>query len=447
MTAGTEPGTARIDLRLGPGLVLRHPRHPPERGYVEIAGRRIHHVGPEPSAADARSTVPTPGCIIVPAFLNTHCHTSQQLGRGLADDVDLLTWLHRRIWPYELALTEADSEVAAALCALEQIRSGTTTIVDPGGRHVDGMARGLAAAGLRAFIGRSSMDSGDGRPVDDRDDTDRALDAQDELHDRWDGEGRLRFSYTLRTIFNCSDALILGTMERAAARDSLVQMHVAEIPEELAYSRATRGATTIRHLGHLGVLGPRFLAVHATWADDEEIELMAATATSVSHNAASNLKILGVPRVAEWVEAGINVALGTDGAPSNNRMSIIDEMWLASLTQKGRRLDPTVLPAPDVLAMATTNGADAVGMGDELGRLEPGFLADLTIVDTRTANMAPVHDPHAALVTSMKSENVRSVLCEGEWLMRDGRVLAFDEDALLAEAAERAVAISGRLAG
>ena len=96
--------------------------------------------------------------------------------------------------------------------------------------------------------------------------------------------------------------------------------------------------------------------------------------------------------------------------------------------------------------MATTNGADAVGMGDELGRLEPGFLADLTIVDTRTANMAPVHDPHAALVTSMKSENVRSVLCEGEWLMRDGRVLALDEDALLAEAAERAVAIRGRLA-
>ena len=118
MTAGTEPGTTRIDLRLGPGLVLRHPRHPPERGYVEIAGRRIHHVGPEPSAADARSTVPTRGCIIVPAFLNTHCHTSQQLGRGLADDVDLLTWLHRRIWPYELALTEEDSEVAASLCAL-----------------------------------------------------------------------------------------------------------------------------------------------------------------------------------------------------------------------------------------------------------------------------------------------------------------------------------------
>lgn len=401
---------------------------------VEVTGGCISHVGPSPTVAEAAETVAATDRIIIPAFVNTHCHTSQQLGRGLADDVGLLTWLHDRIWPYEIGLTEPEAELSAALCAVEQIRNGCTTVADPGGRHVDGMARGLAAVGIRGFLGRSSMDTGDGRPLGDRDDYDDVLDTQDALFDRWDGVGRLRFSYTLRTIFNCSDQLIVATCERARQRGSVVQMHVSEVPEENSYATDARGAPTITHLGRLGVLGPGFLGVHATWASDDEIALLAATATSLSHNAASNLKVLGVPRVAEWLEAGINVGLGTDGAPSNNRMSMIDEMWLASLTQKGRLADPTVLPAGEVLAMATHNGAVALGLGDELGRIEPGFRADLTIVDPTTVNMLPLHDPHAALVTAMKSENVESVLCEGEWLLRDRVVQTVDEAALLAAA-------------
>ncbi len=434
-----------VDLRLGPGLVLSDPRQAPTPGWVEIVGGRIHHVGPEPTPAVAIEAVSLHDRIVIPALVNTHCHTSQQLGRGLADDVDLLTWLHDRIWPYEIALTEADAEVSAALCAIEQVRSGTTTIADPGGRHVDGMARGLEAVGIRAFLGRSTMDSGDGRPALDCDDLAEALDRQDDLARRWHGRGRMRFSYTLRTIFNCSDELIVATAERAAALGTVVQMHVAEVPEELSFSLSTRGATTVRHLGSLGVLGPRFLAVHATWVDDDEIALLAATRTPVSHNAGSNLKILGVPRVAEWIEAGVVVALGTDGAPSNNRMSMIDEMWLASLTQKGRRVDPTVLPAGEVLAMATTGGAKALGLADEIGRIEVGMAADLVIVDPRTANMSPLHDPHAALVTSMKSENVESVLCEGQWLMRDRVITTVDEAAVIDEARSRAAAIRSRM--
>ncbi len=434
-----------VDIRLGPALVLADPRQAPTAGWVEVVAGRISHVGPSPTASVAAETVDTSGRLIIPALVNTHCHTSQQLGRGLADDVGLLTWLHDRIWPYELALDEGDAEVAAALCAVEQVRSGTTTIADPGGRHVDGMARGLTAVGIRAFLGRSTMDSGDGRPPADCDDTEAALATQDALADRWDGVGRLRFSYTLRTIFNCTDELIVATAERAAAHDTVVQMHVAEVPEELEYARATRGAPTIEHLGRLGVLGPRFLTVHATWASDDDLALLAATATPVSHNAGSNLKVLGVPRVAEWIEAGILVALGTDGAPSNNRMSMIDEMWLASLTQKGRRVDPTVLPAGEVLAMATHNGARALGLGHELGRIEVGYRADLVVIDPRTANMTPLHDPHSALVTSMKSENVESVLCDGEWLMLNRRLTSVDEPAVIAEATARARSIRRRL--
>jgi 5-methylthioadenosine/S-adenosylhomocysteine deaminase len=307
------------------------------------------------------------------------------------------------------------------------------------------MARGIAAVGIRALLGRSAMDSGDGRPDGDRESTAEVLDAQDELADRWHGKGLLRFSYTLRTIFNCSDELITATLARGRALGTVVQMHVAEVPEENEHSVATRGTTTVRHLERLGALGLDLLAVHATWVDDEEIALLAERGCPVSHNAASNLKILGTPRIADMIDAGVPVALGTDGAPSNNRMSMIDEMWLAAIVQKGVRRDPTVLPAGRVLRMATVDGATALGMGGLVGSLEVGKRADLVVLDPYTPNFATVADPVSALVTACKSENVESVLCDGEWVLRERRLTRVDEAAVLAEAAGRAAAVRRRL--
>lgn len=433
-----------VDIRIGPVLVVPVTAEP-FTGYVEVTGGEITHLGPAPTTRPAAETVAAPGRILIPAFVNTHCHTSQQLGRGLGDDVGLITWLHDRIWPYELALDESDSELSALVCAIEQVRNGCTLLADPGGRHVDGMARGIAAVGIRALLGRSAMDSGDGRPEGDRESTAEVLDAQDELAERWHRKGLLRFSYTLRTIFNCSDELITATLERARRLGTVVQMHVAEVPEENAHSVATRGTTTVRHLDRLGALGPDLLAVHATWVDDEEIALLAERGCPVSHNAASNLKILGTPRIADMLDAGVHVALGTDGAPSNNRMSMIDEMWLAAIVQKGVRRDPTVLPARRVLRMATADGAAALGMGDLVGSLEVGKRADLVVLDPYTANFATAADPVSALVTACKSENVESVLCDGEWVLCDRRLTRVDEAAVLAEAAERAAAVRRRL--
>ncbi|MEO8694569.1 MAG: amidohydrolase [Acidimicrobiales bacterium] len=435
--------TADVDVRIGPAMIVPVSEAPFD-GYVEVSGTRISHVGPTPSAATAKETISAQGRVVIPAFVNTHCHTSQQLGRGLADDVDLLTWLHDRIWPYEAALSEEDCAISAQLCALEQIRNGCTTLADPGGQHVDGMARGLEAAGVRALLGRSSMDEWDGVPTARRESTREVLDTQSELAARWHGRGRLRFSYTLRTIFNCSDELIIETVERARQLGTIVQMHVAEVREENEHVVRTRGASTVRHLARLGVLSPRFLAVHVVWVDDAEIELLAASGTYVSHNVASNLRVLGIPRVADMFDAGVVVALGTDGAPANNRMSMIDEMWIASMLQKGLRVDPTVLPADQVVRMATHNGARALGLGDELGTLAVGKAADLVVVDPATANMCSAADLTSALVTSMKSENVESVMCEGEWLLRDRHVSRFDETALLQEATARAAAIRAR---
>jgi 5-methylthioadenosine/S-adenosylhomocysteine deaminase len=415
-------------------------------GCVEVEGDRILRVGVGTGERDAAETVDARGLVVIPGLVNTHCHLSQQLARGLADDVDLLTWLHERIWPYEAALEEDDVETSALACALEQIRNGVTLVADPGGRHVEGAARGIERAGIRALLGRSTMDEWEGVPVTRRETTEEALALQDELAVRWHGAagGRLRFSYTLRTIFNCSDSLIEASVERARRLGTVVQMHVAEIPAENAHARATRGTTTVRHLAKLGVLGPWFLGAHAVWVDDEEIALLAETGAAVSHNLASNLRVLGLPRAADMLDAGVVVGLGTDGAPANNRMSLIDELWAASLLQKGMRLDPTVLDARTAFAMATREGARALSLEGDLGSLEAGKAADLVLVDARTVNMMPVHDAVSALVTSMKTENVHSVMSAGRWLMRDRRILVCDEQDVLAEAQARAEAVAGR---
>lgn len=422
----------------GAGTVL-------DPGVVEIEGERLVHVAAAPSGEEAE-TLSARGLLVVPGLVNTHCHLSQQLGRGLADDVDLLTWLRDRIWPYEAALDEEDVEASALACALEQIRNGVTTIADPGGQHVDGAGRALERAGIRGFLGRSTMDEPKGVPEARRESTEETLAVQDDLAARWDGAaaGRLRFSYTLRTIFNCSDELIEASVERARRLGTPLQMHIAEITAENEHTRATRGTTTVRHLARLGALGPWFLGAHAVWVDDEEIGLLAENGAAVSHNLASNLRVLGLPRVADMLDAGVLVGLGTDGAPANNRMSMIDELWAATLLQKGLRLDPTVLDARTAFAMATREGARALGVADAIGSLEPGKAADLVLIDPKTVNMTPLHDPVSALVTAMKTENVRSVMCAGRWLLEDGEIAVVDEHEVLAEAQRRAEAVATR---
>jgi 5-methylthioadenosine/S-adenosylhomocysteine deaminase len=192
------------------------------------------------------------------------------------------------------------------------------------------------------------------------------------------------------------------------------------------------------------VLGPRFLAVHAVWLDDDELDLLATTGTPVSHNAASNLKILGTPRIADMIDRGVVVGIGTDGAPSNNRMSVIDELWLATIVQKGLRRDPTVLPAWRALRMATIDGARALGLGDELGSLEAGKAADVLLVDPLTVSMVPRHDPVSAVITAMRADNVHSVLCAGRWVLRERAVCGVDERAVVAEADARGLAVARR---
>ncbi|MFP4492123.1 MAG: amidohydrolase [Spirochaetaceae bacterium] len=386
------------------------------------------------------------GKIVMPGLINSHVHTSQQLGRGIGDDVPLLTWLHERTFPYESTLTEGDSYVSTLLTCIEQIRSGVTTFAEPGGQHVQGMGRGVTEIGIRGILAKSAMDCGEGLPEVWQRTKNEELQTQVENYETWDGkaDGRIRVWFGLRTIFNNSDELIVETKKLADRYKTGVHMHVAEIEDEVKFAKETRGATTVEHLRNLGVLDSNFLAVHTVWLSDRELDIFADYDVKVSHNPAAAMRVLGFAKIPEMIDRGITVSIGTDGAPSNNRMTLIDEMWLTSLIHKGRTGDPSVMPAEKILEMVTRDGARAVGWSDEIGSLEKGKKADLIIINPDSAAMLPLNDPVANLVTSMHSSNVESVMCNGEWVMRDKRILTVDEGEILEEAKERAKSIIER---
>lgn len=386
------------------------------------------------------------GRYILPGFINTHVHTSQQLGRGLGDDVPLLTWLRDRIWPYESNMTEEDSEVSTLLLGLEQIRSGVTCIGESGGQHVGGMVKAMKQLGLRGVLSRSTVDVNDGLPESWHSTTDRELDEQIKLFEQFNGidNGRLRFWFSLRTIFNNSDDLIMRTKNLAQKHQTGIMMHIAEIREENAYAKETRGAHTVTHLNNLGFLAPNLLAAHCVWMSDEEIAIFAEHDVKVTHNPAAAMHVLGFAKIPEMLEAGITVSIGTDGAPCNNRMTMVDEIWLTSLIHKGRTLDPTAMNAQTVLSMATEQAAKCLLWDDQIGSLEVGKKADLIVVNPNTPNMLPIHDPVANLVSAMNSLNIESTMVDGRWLMRDKQILCVDEVDIMERVKKHAAAITQR---
>ncbi|MDR3321308.1 MAG: amidohydrolase [Synergistaceae bacterium] len=419
-----------------------------KNGGVLLEGDRII------AAGDVDETLLKPGAEVIraggkyvlPGLVNTHVHTSQQLGRGLGDDVNLLTWLHERIWPYESSMTAEDSYISTLLCCLEQVRAGVTSFAEPGGQFVSGMARAVKEIGLRAKLAKSVMDCGDGLPKKWRRSAKDELDKQESDLKKYHNtaNGRIQVWFGLRTIFNNSDELITASKELADKYRTGLHMHVAEVKDEIDYAMEVHGEPTVTHLERLGVLDKNFLAVHTVWLTDKEVGMFKKRGVKVSHNPAAAMRVLGFAKIPLMYKEGICVTIGTDGAPSSNHMDMVDEMWLTSLIHKGWRLDPTVMKAQEILQMATKNGARALMDEHLYGSLEPGKKADLIIINPNSASMLPLHDPIANLVTAMHSSNIDSTMCDGRWLMRGRVIKTVDERAILKEAEQRAAAIRKR---
>ena len=215
-------------------------------------------------------------------------------------------------------------------------------------------------------------------------------------------------------------------------------MHVLEVKDEMDYTRAVKGETTVEHLYRLGALGPNLVAAHVVWLTEREIDLFRLYDVKASHNPAAAMKVvLGFARIPEMIEKGITVGIGTDGAASNNRMDMMRDMYLTSLLHKGRTLNPKTVSAETVLEMATINGAKCALMEKEIGSLEVGKKADLIILNPNTIHSLPMIDPIANIVYAMSSENVESTMCNGKWLMKEKEILFLDEKELLEKIKEQ----------
>jgi 5-methylthioadenosine/S-adenosylhomocysteine deaminase len=428
-------------------LVTMDPARRIVEGDLLVEGGRIAGIGgPFP---DADTTIDAAGTLVVPGFVQAHVHLCQALFKGLAEETDLLFWLREKIWPLEAA-HDTESIVASARLGLaEAIRNGTTTLFDMGTvRHTDGVAEAAVESGIRVVVGKALMDQGAGVPANLRDDTRTALAGAEAIVRRWHGaeDGRIRANLAPRFVLSCSRPLWEGVAALAEAHDVSIHTHLNESPGEVAEIESAIGAATVAWFDELGILSPRFVGAHGVWFSDAERALLAARGARIAHCPSANFKLAsGACDVRALADAGVVVGLGADGAPCNNRIDPFAEMRLAGLVSRWLRKD-RALSAADVVALATIDGARALRWDDEIGSLEVGKSADFVVVEQSGAAEAPLAgtDPYTALVYHSSAAAVRTVVCRGQVVSHRGRVRAWDDDAIVADAERRRVEVVRR---
>jgi 5-methylthioadenosine/S-adenosylhomocysteine deaminase len=416
-------------------------------GDVWIRDKRIAGVGPPRSLAvpPGTRTLNARGCIVCPGFVQVHVHLCQALFRGAAEERALLPWLSERIWPLEGAHDAASLRTSAELGIAELLLGGTTTALDMGtvrhGREIFGAA---ARMGIRLVSGKTHMDVGSGSLVESTDaSVKEACLLADEFHGAADG--RLHYAFAPRFILSCSPALMQAVAHEARQRGCLLHTHASESPGELDAVRAATGKDNIIALHDLGLTGSDVVLAHCVWLNDAEQALLARTNTVVAHCPSTNLKLAsGIARIPELLSDGIRVAIGADGAPCNNRLSAFTEMRLASLLQKPR-LGAMAMPAAQVMRMMTQGGADALGLGRDIGSLEVGKRADVTVVDLQRPHLRPTtSSPLATLVYAAEAGDVRDVFVDGAACVRNGRLVRAELAAVLDDADRALLQVAAR---
>jgi 5-methylthioadenosine/S-adenosylhomocysteine deaminase len=378
----------------------------------------------------AHKTISGSGRLILPSFINGHTHLSLSLYRGLGTELHLHDWLRKVIWPLEREFCNPDNVyLGSCLSLLEMIKSGTGTVADMD--FFSGyVAKALDESGLRGFIGEALF-SGPTPSIHDPLDSFEVI---RRLHDQFRDHPLIHSYLALHAPFSCSEDLYRHGTELAKELGIRVGSHVAETLYEFDLIRERYGKTPVEWLDAAGVLDSNFIAIHAVHLTEDDIEIMARRNVGVIHNPHSNMMLgSGICPVTSLMEKGIRVGIGTDSASSNNSLSVLTELQTASKLQKLRTLDPSILPAKEVVRMATSVNADILGLGGTTGMLKKGYSADLILMDSDAANMLPVYDHYPQLVYSAENGNIQSLVVHGRIIMEDRKILTLDEDLILKE--------------
>ncbi len=387
----------------------------------------------------AQETVELPGHLLIPGLVNAHTHAAMSLFRGLADDLPLKEWLEGHIWPAEQRWAGPDFvRDGTALALAEMIRSGTTCFNDMY-FFPDQTARVANEAGMRAVVGLIVIDF----PTAWARDTAEYFRKGEQLHDHYRNNPLIRTAFAPHAPYSVCDDSLSHIAVIAEELDIPVHIHLLETRHEVEQSREQHGEHPMQRLQRLGLLSPRLVAVHMTALEEADIALAAEHGIHVVHCPHSNLKLAsGFCPVQRLLENGVHVALGTDGAASNNRLDLLAEMRAAALLAKAVSGDASALPHHRALELATLGGARALGLEEKIGSLRPGKAADLVAVELECPETWPIHDPVSQLVYAAGREQVREVWVAGRRLLQKGRLCTLDLPVVMEAAGEWALRIA-----
>ncbi len=412
------------DILIYNGTVLTMEKERPviDSGWVMVRDDSIESLGegPLPDMGEELLRIDAKCGIIMPGLVNAHIHAPMSMFRGLADDLPLDIWLNEHIFPAEARQVNPDSvDQWTRHSCHEMLLSGTTTCCD--GYFLETqIARAMAETGIRAVAAQGVIDFPAPGVPDPKENIRNAVDHVKGLKAL---SPRITPSIFCHSAYTCSEQTLVAGKNAAREAGVLFQIHGAEVKHEPAMIKEGRGDSVIRYLDRIGVLDEQTLVAHGVWVDEADMEILARRNCSVAHCPESNMKLAsGIAPVPKMLDAGINVALGTDGCASNNDLDMFSEMGTAAKLHKVACMDPCVMDAQTCLFMATMGGAKALGMDRAIGSLVPGKKADIIVVDTTKPHMQPMHNPFSGLVYAAKSSDVSWVLVDGIVRVTDGEL-------------------------
>ncbi len=422
-------------MRLLPDFLLAGGRVQKDLG-VDVADGRILAVGPASGGSGALRLARK---ALLPGTVNAHCHSFQSLLRGLGDDLDFMAWRDRVLYPYSTRLDRDGIYLGAAFAFTEMLLHGATTcadffyLQDEGNDNAEAVIQAARDVGIRLVLARAMYDW-EGAPARYRERPADAAKRTADLIARYAKDPLVRAQPAPHSPHGASPAMIRAGFEVAQSAGTPFHIHVAEGQYEGARTLEEHGATPIRYLDKLGVLGERMVGVHCVWLDDEEIRLMGERGAGLAYCPSSNMVLGdGITRLTELQAAGVTIGLGTDGGCTNNRLSVFEEMRMAALLQKVRHLDGTRLLAEQAFRMGTLDGGQLLGL--DAGDIKKGMLADFVAVDLGHPSLHPPTSLLKSVVYAMSPQAITDVWVHGRHVVKDRRLVTLDQDALMARVA------------
>lgn len=423
-------GGSKVDIVIK-NVQMFKPNGAVETGNIHISGDKITKIDSGEVRAAASTVIDGRNKFAIPGLINAHTHASMTLLRSYADDMALMEWLNGHIWPIEEKMNAKDIRTGAELAAVEMIKGGTTTFMDMYGPNMEEVAQVVEKSGMRGVLCRGLVGLSN---------TEERLASNIELFKDWNGaaDGRIKVMFGPHAVYTCKPEFLRKVAETAANLGAEIHMHMNETLDEVNGCLKEYGKRPFEVVVETGLLDLGFLAAHCVHLSDNEIEIMKAHKVRVAHNPGSNMKLAsGVAPIPRLLREGVVVGIGTDGAASNNNLDILEEVRLAALVNKVASMNPLDVPALEALRMATEYGASAVGIGN-IGKLEEGYKADITLLDVSGAEWQPRYNLVSLLVYSGNSAAVDTVIVDGKILMQGRELKTLDEEKIIAEFNARA---------